>query len=132
MSADERLTRISVDPEVCGGRPCIRGHRITVAMILGLLADGISVASVLTEYPQIEEVDVRACLAFGAVIASGGYDELACALPGPGPATQVRQALEGLEELWQRMPEISNADIESALKTSREELESRTDPDAAT
>jgi hypothetical protein len=57
--------------------------------------------------------------------------EMVRALPRPDAAIQMRKALAGLEELWQRIPEISNADIEAALRTSREELESRTDPDAA-
>ena len=79
MDADDFLARISIDPAVCGGRPCIRGHRIWVALILDLLADGMSVADVLAEYPHIEEADVRACLAFGAMTAAGGYVELTSA-----------------------------------------------------
>jgi uncharacterized protein (DUF433 family) len=58
--------RITVDPEQCGGRPCIRGMRILVTDVLGLLADGLSVQEVLEEMPDLEEEDVRACLRFAS------------------------------------------------------------------
>jgi hypothetical protein len=57
--------------------------------------------------------------------------DLVRALPGPDTATQMQKALSGLEELWQRIPEISRGDTKAALRMSREELESRTDPGAA-
>ena len=56
--ADDLLARISVDPAVCGGKPCVRGTRIWVGLILGALAHGTSVPDVLAEYPQLEEKDV--------------------------------------------------------------------------
>jgi uncharacterized protein (DUF433 family) len=71
------LERISVDPAVCGGRPCIRGHRIWVSLILGLLAGGASVEEVLDEYPQLDEADVRACIAHGSWLAGGHFVEVA-------------------------------------------------------
>jgi uncharacterized protein (DUF433 family) len=71
------LERISVDPAACGGRPCIRGHRIWVSLILGLLAGGASVQEVLDEYPQLEEADVRACIAYGSWLAAGHFVEVA-------------------------------------------------------
>lgn len=67
------LERISVDPEVCGGKPCIRGHRIWVGLILGFLADGMTIAGILDEYPQLEEADIRACIAFGGLLANGRF-----------------------------------------------------------
>ena len=73
MAADALLDRISIDPEICGGRPCIRGHRIWVSVILGLLADGMTVEQVLEEYPGIDGDDVRACIAYGARLAGGRY-----------------------------------------------------------
>jgi len=76
MDVDLLLERIAIDPAVCGGRQRVRGHRIWVSLILDLPADGMSVAEVLAEYPQLEEADVRACLAFGARLAAGGYVEL--------------------------------------------------------
>ena len=62
----ELLTRISIDPKVCFGKPCIRGHRIWVSLILDLLASGMSVPDILKEYPGIETDDVYACIAYGA------------------------------------------------------------------
>ena len=79
MPGAELLDRISVDPAVCGGKPCIRGHRIWVALLLDLLADGMSVGEVLAEYPQLEEADVRAALAYAAKVSVGGLVELTSA-----------------------------------------------------
>ncbi len=66
---DELLHRIVIDPEICFGKPCIRGHRIWVSMILDLLASGESVQAVLDNYPGLEEADVLACIAYGAEMA---------------------------------------------------------------
>ena len=73
MDRDRLLTRISIDPKVCFGKPCIRGHRIWVSLILDLLAGGLSIDDVLREYPQLEDVDVRACIAYGAEMARERY-----------------------------------------------------------
>ena len=56
--------RITFDPDVMGGRPCIRGIRITVGTILGLLASGHSDEEILKEYPYLEKEDIRAALAY--------------------------------------------------------------------
>lgn len=77
MTRDELLARISVDPQVCFGKPCIRGHRIWVSLILDLLAGGASIEEILDDYPSLEEADVRACLAYGAEMARDRYIELA-------------------------------------------------------
>jgi len=71
------LNRIVVDPAVCGGRPCIKGHRVWVSLVLGLLADGESVPDVLTEYPGLEVEDVRACIAYGAKLAGAHFIDVA-------------------------------------------------------
>jgi len=60
------LSRIMVDPEVCFGKPCIKGTRIWVAIILDLLADGMSFEQVLQQYPQLKFDDIRAAIAYGA------------------------------------------------------------------
>lgn len=60
---DERIT---VDPEQCGGRPCIRGLRIRVSDVLDLLASGLTPQQVLDELPDLELEDVRACLRFAS------------------------------------------------------------------
>ena len=64
MTREELLARISVDPNVCFGKPCIRGHRIWVSLILDLLASGMSIPEILDNY-HVEEADVRACIAYG-------------------------------------------------------------------
>src|SRR5205814_7621270 len=71
------LNRIQVNPKVVGGRPTIKGHRIWVSLILGCLADGMSVGGLLADYPGIEEADVRACFAYGAHLAAGHFADLA-------------------------------------------------------
>ena len=60
------LDRITVDPEQCGGRPCIRGLRIRVTDVLELLAAGETPAEILAEYPYLEPEDIRACLRYAA------------------------------------------------------------------
>lgn len=65
----ERLQRITVTPGQCGGRPCIRGMRIRVSDILGLLGAGASHAEILADYPQLEEDDIRAALEYAALQA---------------------------------------------------------------
>ncbi|WP_437619815.1 DUF433 domain-containing protein [Sorangium sp. So ce1151] len=68
MNRDELLDRISIDPNVCFGRACIRGHRIWVSLVLDFLASGLSVQALMAEY-GIEEPDVLACIAYGAEMA---------------------------------------------------------------
>jgi uncharacterized protein (DUF433 family) len=77
MSSPDLLQRISIDPEVCFGKPTVRGTRIWVGLVLDLLADGMSVDEVLSEYPSLTLDDVRACLAFGAKLSTGRYVDVA-------------------------------------------------------
>lgn len=58
--------RITVDPEQCGGRPCIRGMRIRVIDVLDLLANGLTPEQVLEELPDLEPADIIACLRFAS------------------------------------------------------------------
>jgi len=58
--------RITVDPEQCGGRPCIRGMRIRVTDVLDLLANGLTTAQMLEELPDLELEDIQACLRFAS------------------------------------------------------------------
>ena len=60
------LKRISINPNVCFGKPCIRGTRIWVALIVDNLAEGISEAELLAANPQLQPDDIRAALAFAA------------------------------------------------------------------
>ena len=67
------LQRISIDPNVCFGKPCIRGTRIWVSLILDFLANGMSVEEILAEYPQLAEEDIRAAIAYGAEMSRERY-----------------------------------------------------------
>ena len=58
--------RITVDPEQCGGRPCVRGMRIRVVDVLDLLAAGLSFEQVLADLPDLENEDIMACLRFAS------------------------------------------------------------------
>lgn len=58
------LDRITIDPNVMGGKPCIRGMRITVGTITGLLASGTSFQEILDLYPYLEEEDIKAALSY--------------------------------------------------------------------
>jgi uncharacterized protein (DUF433 family) len=66
MSYEDLLKRISVDLNICHGKPCIRGHRIWVSLIMDLLVDGMTVEEILKQYPGLEADDVRACMAYAA------------------------------------------------------------------
>jgi len=69
------LQRISADPAIFGGKPIVHGMRISVELILSLLAQGESVDVILTDYPGLEPDDIRACLAYAhAVIAHDSLD----------------------------------------------------------
>jgi uncharacterized protein (DUF433 family) len=61
-----KIKRITFDPNVMGGKPCIRGLRVTVGTIVGLVAEGYSNADILKAYPYLEEEDIREALAYAA------------------------------------------------------------------
>lgn len=60
------FSRITFDPNVMGGKPCIRGMRVTVGTIVGLVASGYSFSDILRAYPYLEEADVREALQYAA------------------------------------------------------------------
>jgi len=76
MTREQLLSRISIDPAVCFGKPCIKGHRLWVSLILDFLAAGMTIEELLTEYPGIDEADIRACIAYGAEMARERYVEV--------------------------------------------------------
>lgn len=76
MPREPLLSRISIDPNVCFGKPCIRGHRIWVSLVLDFLASGATIDEILRDYPGLEEPDVRACIAYGAEMSRERYVEL--------------------------------------------------------
>jgi uncharacterized protein (DUF433 family) len=67
------LERITINPAVCFGKPCIRGTRIWVSLILDFLADGISIEDVLEQYPHLVAEDIRAAIAYGAEMSRERY-----------------------------------------------------------
>lgn len=76
MTREQLLSRISIDPQICFGKPCIKGHRIWVSLILDFMADGMKMQALLAEYPQLEEADILACIAYGAEMSRERYVEI--------------------------------------------------------
>jgi uncharacterized protein (DUF433 family) len=72
----EYLNRISINPDVCFGKPCVKGHRIWVSLILDMLTDGMTESEILQEYPQLSREDILACLAYGAEMTRERYIEV--------------------------------------------------------
>jgi len=73
MTREELLQRIWIDPKRCFGKPCIRGHRIWVSLILDLLASGMPTHEILEDYPDLVEADIQACMAYGAEMSRERY-----------------------------------------------------------
>jgi uncharacterized protein (DUF433 family) len=65
-------SRITLKPEVCGGRPCIRNTRIEIAVILGGLAEGLTEADIIDHYPQVTKEDIQAALEYAAGLSHEG------------------------------------------------------------
>ncbi|MEK7196087.1 MAG: DUF433 domain-containing protein [Nitrospirota bacterium] len=70
------IERISVDKNIMHGKPCIRGTRIPVYLILDLLAGGSTIKDILNDYPDITEEDIRACVEYAAMLAREEAGEL--------------------------------------------------------
>jgi uncharacterized protein (DUF433 family) len=70
------LSRISVDPNVCFGKPCVRGTRIWVALLLDFLASGMTMEQILEQYPQLTREDILAAIAYGAEMSRGRFVDL--------------------------------------------------------
>ena len=67
------MNRIALEPGKCGGRPCIRGMRIRVVDVLGMLAAGMSEAEILADFPYLEAKDIRACLAYAVEVLDKSF-----------------------------------------------------------
>lgn len=80
MSEKDLLKRISVDPNICFGKPCIKGTRIWVSLILDYLAAGETIEAVLAAYPNLLKEDILACVAYGSAVSRENYIEIAFAL----------------------------------------------------
>ena len=70
------LHRISVNPNICFGKPCIKGTRIWVSLILDFLSSGETIENILESYPHLTREDVLACIAYGAEMSCENYVEL--------------------------------------------------------
>lgn len=68
MTRDDLLQRISIDPNICFGKPCIRGTRIWVSLIIENLAAGAPEAEILDNYPSLTSEDIKAALAYAAEV----------------------------------------------------------------
>ncbi len=75
MTRDELLARISINPKVCFGKPCIQGRRIWVSLVLDFLAGGMPVEEVMKEY-DLQRDDVLACIAYGAEMTRERYVDI--------------------------------------------------------
>jgi uncharacterized protein (DUF433 family) len=67
----QQFQRITIDPEMMGGKPCIRGMRVTVGMVVEALSAGRTIEQLLADFPYLEEQDIREALAFAASLAQG-------------------------------------------------------------
>ena len=76
MDRQGLLQRITVNSTVCFGKPCIRGHRIWVSLILDFMAAGMTPEEILREYPQLVMADILACLAYGAEMSRERFVEV--------------------------------------------------------
>ncbi|MFB2877930.1 DUF433 domain-containing protein [Floridanema aerugineum] len=76
MTKENLLHRISIDPNICFGKPCIRGHRIWVSLILDYLAGGMAIEEILEAYPDIERDDVLACIAYASEVTKDSYVDI--------------------------------------------------------
>ena len=70
IMSEDLLLRITIESGKCGGRPCIRGKRMRVSDVLGLLANGASIEEILEDHPTLEREDVLAAIAYAAVQTS--------------------------------------------------------------
>ena len=74
---NELLKRIWIDPARCGGKPCVRGHRIWVSLILDQLASGSPPEDILEAYPGLQREDIQACIAYGSEMTRERFVEIA-------------------------------------------------------
>ena len=76
LTMNPLLNRISIDSNVCFGKPCIKGTRIWVSLILDLLAGGTTMDEILLDYPSLSEEDIRASIAYGSEMSRERYVDI--------------------------------------------------------
>ena len=69
MTHQNLLSRVAIDPKICAGKPCIKGTRIYIAIILDALAEGLTPEQIIDHYPSLEIDDIRASVAYAAELA---------------------------------------------------------------
>jgi uncharacterized protein (DUF433 family) len=69
----QSVERITIDPDICNGKPVVRGMRITVETVLGYLSAGETIEEILAQYPVLESADITACLEFAARVVGHEY-----------------------------------------------------------
>ncbi|MBI3458596.1 MAG: DUF433 domain-containing protein [Candidatus Rokubacteria bacterium] len=84
MGRHDLSRRISINPNVCFGKPCIRGTRIWVSLTLDNLAEGVSEPELLDEYPQLMPDNIRAAIAYGAEMARERFVDIPTDRPAAG------------------------------------------------
>jgi uncharacterized protein (DUF433 family) len=77
VNGSQLLLRISIDPNICFGKPCVRGHRIWVSLMLDFLASGTTIPEILADYPQLQTEDILACIAYGAEMSRERFVDIA-------------------------------------------------------
>lgn len=82
VQEDALLARVTVNPDIFGGKPIIRGRRLAVEHVLGMLAAGDSIDDLLREYPWLERDDVQACLVYAKRLV--GHERIEPAIQSPG------------------------------------------------
>ncbi len=78
MNQQNLLSRILIDQNICFGKPCIKGHRIWVSLVLDFLASGMTIPELIEQYPQLEVEDIYACIAYGAEMSRERYVNIPC------------------------------------------------------
>jgi len=76
MNQQNLLSRISIDQNICFGKPCIKGHRIWVSLVLDFLASGMTIPELIEQYPQLQVEDIYACIAYGAEMSRERYVDI--------------------------------------------------------
>ena len=76
MTRQELLARISIDPSICFGKPCVKGTRIWVSLILDLMAGGGTIQKIIDDYPELREADILAAIAYGAEMSRERYVDI--------------------------------------------------------
>lgn len=76
MNTQHLLARISIDPAICFGKPCIRGTRVWVSLVLDWLADGQTIEAIVADHPPLVREDVLAAIAYGAEMSRERFVEL--------------------------------------------------------